>query len=100
MAIFTNRYPLNVPGKFYVDDQCTDCDFCRECAPNNVRRDDRLGHSYVYKRPENQGEVDALMEGVEGCPTEAVGKDGEMEENSLLWRLNPLLNPSGVPLLA
>ena len=71
MAIFTDRYPLNVPGKFYIDAQCTDCDLCRECAPNNITRDDRMGHSYVFKQPENQAEVAAIMEGVEGCPTYA-----------------------------
>ena len=61
MAIFTDRYPLNVPGKFYIDAQCTDCDLCRECAPNNITRDDRMGHSYVFKQPENQAEVAAIM---------------------------------------
>jgi ferredoxin len=77
MAIFTDRYPLNVPGKFYIDAQCTDCDMCRECAPNNITRDDRMGHSYVFKQPENDAEVAAIMEGVEGCPTDAVGNDGD-----------------------
>jgi 4Fe-4S single cluster domain of Ferredoxin I len=25
----------NVSGKFYCDDQCIDCDLCRETAPAN-----------------------------------------------------------------
>ena len=86
MAEFENRYPLNVPGKFYVDDQCTDCDLCRECAPNNVRRDDRMGFSYVHKQPENESEIAGLMEGVEGCPTDAVGADGDEHD----WETEPI----------
>ncbi len=77
MAQFTHRYPLNVPGKYYVTDQCTDCDLCRACAPNNVRRDDRTGISYVFKQPSTPEEVAGVEEGVGGCPTEAVGNDGD-----------------------
>ena len=86
MADFAFRYPLNVPGKFYIDAQCTDCDFCRECAPNNVTRDDRTGYSYVFKQPENEDEVASIMEGVEGCPTEAVGSDGDKFD----WSTEPI----------
>jgi ferredoxin len=38
MADIANRYSENVPGKFYVDDQCIDCDLCRETAPANFTR--------------------------------------------------------------
>lgn len=86
MAIFEDRYPLNVPGKFYIDAQCTDCDLCREYAPHNITRDDRMGHSYVFKQPETQAEVDAIMEGVKGCPTEAVGDDGDTFD----WNTEPI----------
>jgi hypothetical protein len=33
MADPANKYPENVPGKYYVDDQRIDCDLCRETAP-------------------------------------------------------------------
>jgi len=29
------KLPENVPGKFYVDNQCIDCDACRATAPDN-----------------------------------------------------------------
>ncbi len=77
MAIFSNRVPQNVPGKFYIDDQCTDCDLCRELAPNNIRRFDEGGYSYVYSQPATPEEIAACQEGVEGCPTFAVGNDGD-----------------------
>jgi ferredoxin len=85
---FAHRYPLNVPGKFYVDDQCTDCDLCRECAPNNIRRDDRYGQSYVFKQPETDEEVAAVMEGVDGCPTSAVRNDGDQYD----WSREPIID--------
>jgi ferredoxin len=76
MADATNKYPENVPGKFYVDDQCIDCDLCRETAPANFKRNDDGGHSYVYKQPESPEEEGLCKEAMEGCPVEAIGNDG------------------------
>ena len=61
MADAANKYPENVPGKFYVDDQCIDCDLCRETAPANFKRNDDGGHSYVYKQPESPEEEAARL---------------------------------------
>ena len=36
MADIANKYAENVSGKFYVDDQCIDCDLCRETAPASL----------------------------------------------------------------
>lgn len=85
---FSHRYPLNVPGKFYVDDQCTDCDYCRECAPLNICRDDRFGHSYVYKQPETDEELVAIEKGLNGCPTEAVWNNGDQYD----WSKEPIID--------
>ena len=76
MADKENRYPDNVAGGFYVDDQCIDCDLCRETAPNNFTRNDDGGHSFVFKQPENPDEVAQCVEAMEGCPVEAIGNDG------------------------
>ncbi len=77
MADAANKYPENVPGKFYVDDQCIDCDLCRETAPGNFKRNDDGGHSYVYKQPETPEEETLCKEAMEGCPVEAIGNDGD-----------------------
>jgi len=77
MSKFENRYPLNVPGKYYIDSDCTDCDLCRFHAPANIRRDERTGISYVFKQPATPKETEAVELGVGGCPTEAVGNDGD-----------------------
>lgn len=67
----------NVPGKFYVDANCIDCDLCRETAPNNFGRDDDEGVSFVSKQPETDEELELCAEAMEGCPVEAIGDDGD-----------------------
>jgi ferredoxin len=77
MADLANKYPQNVTGRYFVDDQCIDCDLCRETAPANFTRNDDGGHSYVYKQPES-AEAEALCKAVmEGCPVVAIEEDGE-----------------------
>jgi ferredoxin len=77
MADVANKYPENVAGKYYCDDQCIDCDLCRETAPANYARNDDGGHSYVYKQPETPEEEALCKEAMDGCPVEAIGNDGE-----------------------
>ena len=76
MADVANKYPENVPGKFYVDKQCIDCDLCRETAPNNFQRNEDGGYSYVFKQPENPEEEKLCNDAKDSCPVEAIGNDG------------------------
>jgi len=76
MADAANKYSHNVEGAYYVDDQCIDCDLCRETAPNNFTRSDDEGYSFVYKQPGNAEEEAQCREAMEGCPVEAIGEDG------------------------
>lgn len=77
MADIANKVNESVAGKFFVDDQCIDCDLCRETAPDHFRRSDDGGYSYVYNQPKSQEEIDLCMEALEGCPVEAIGDDGD-----------------------
>ena len=76
MADIEDRLVDNVTGMFYVDDQCIDCDLCRETAPANFKRNDDEAYSYVYKQPETQEEEELCREALDGCPVEAIGEDG------------------------
>ena len=76
MADISSKYPENIEGNFYVDDQCIDCDLCRETSPNNFTREEDGGYSYVYKQPENDEELAECKEAMENCPVEAIGDDG------------------------
>ena len=67
----------NVPGKWYVDTQCIDCDLCRASAPDFFGRNDDDGVSIVIKQPETDDEVAQCEEAKAGCPVDAIGDDGE-----------------------
>jgi ferredoxin len=73
MADIANKYSINVPGKYYVDNQCIDCDLCRETAPANFARSDDGGYSFVTKQPATPEEEALCKEAKEGCPVEAIG---------------------------
>ncbi|QYM78891.1 ferredoxin [Horticoccus luteus] len=77
MAIPADRLPQNVPGRFYVDAQCIDCDLCRETAPSIFARHDESGYSFVHRQPVTPEEIALAQEAIEGCPVEAIGNDGE-----------------------
>lgn len=76
MADPNDRVPENVPGLYYVDSTCIDCDVCRDTAPDNFRRSDENGYSYVYKQPQNNEERELCEEAMAACPVEAIGNDG------------------------
>lgn len=76
MANRNEKNPGNVPGAFYVDASCIDCDLCRETAPGSFRRDDNLGLTIVFHQPETQEELAQAREALQGCPTDTIGDDG------------------------
>ncbi len=79
MADASRKVPENVPGRFYVDATCIDCDLCRETAPGNFVRQDAEGYSYVARQPDDPAEEAACLAAMEECPVEAIGNDGDHE---------------------
>ena len=76
MADKESKYEDNAPGTYYVDEECIDCDLCRQVAPDNFTRNEDEGYSYVYKQPKTPEESELCVEALEGCPVEAIGDDG------------------------
>jgi len=76
MADKNDKHPGQMDGEFYVDTQCIDCDLCRQTAPNNFKRDEDGGFSYVFKQPESDDERTQCKQAMEECPVEAIGDDG------------------------
>ena len=71
MANQTRRLATNVPGDFYVDDTCIDCEACRWIAPSVFEGQGE--YSRVYRQPANDAEtVRALMAEL-ACPTSSIG---------------------------
>jgi glyoxylase-like metal-dependent hydrolase (beta-lactamase superfamily II)/ferredoxin len=65
------RLPENVPGDFYVDESCIDCDACRQIAPNIFR--DHGDRSSVYRQPRTGEEVLGALKAIVACPTSSIG---------------------------
>ena len=76
MAEIEDKYEDNVTGKFFVDEQCIDCDLCRVTAPASFTRNDYGGYSFVHIHPDNEEEEVQCREAMEGCPVEAIGDNG------------------------
>lgn len=71
MANPSRRLAENVPGDFYVDDSCIDCDACRQIAPGVFR--DHGDQSSVFRQPAADGEVLGALKALVACPTASIG---------------------------
>ena len=74
MANPANRLVENIPGDFFVDDSCIDCDACRQIAPHTFR--DHGDQSSVFHQPETDKEILAAMQALVACPTGSIGTTG------------------------
>jgi glyoxylase-like metal-dependent hydrolase (beta-lactamase superfamily II)/ferredoxin len=71
MAREALRLPENVPGDFYVDSTCIDCDACRQIAPSTFR--DHRDRSSVWSQPRNEEEIRRAIMALVACPTGSIG---------------------------
>lgn len=61
----------NVPGPFFVDSTCIDCDTCRQLAPATFGETGEF--SYVKLQPRDDAERKAAVRAVLACPTGSIG---------------------------
>ena len=71
MANPSRRLAENVPGDFYVDASCIDCDACRQIAPETFR--DHGEQSSVFRQPAGGREVRRALMALVACPTSSIG---------------------------
>src|SRR5207302_8782777 len=71
MANVKKRVPENVPGDFFVDATCIDCDACRQIAPASFG--EATGHSYVRRQPASRVERRDALHALLACPTGSIG---------------------------
>ncbi|GIW22203.1 MAG: hypothetical protein KatS3mg068_1210 [Candidatus Sericytochromatia bacterium] len=78
-ADWSKRFPLNKPGKFYVDEKCIVCDACAATAPKFFKLNEQ--HAYVYNQPTTPEEIELCNKALAGCPVGAIGNDGDIMMN-------------------
>jgi glyoxylase-like metal-dependent hydrolase (beta-lactamase superfamily II)/ferredoxin len=71
MAQLALRLESNVPGDFFVDSTCIDCDACRVFAPTVFS--DAGEMSSVFHQPDHDEELLAAQKALISCPTASIG---------------------------
>ena len=73
----TDKVAENVPGAFFVMDNCIDCDLCRQSAPHIFKRKSvgNTGYSYVFAQPSSPRDEQFAREAMRACPVEAIGQN-------------------------
>jgi glyoxylase-like metal-dependent hydrolase (beta-lactamase superfamily II)/ferredoxin len=73
MAKIERRRAENVPGEFYVDDTCIDCDACRGLAPEVFK--EAGDQSAVYAQPQTLEQHHLALIALVACPTASIGTE-------------------------
>lgn len=71
MANILERLPENVPGDFFVDSSCIDCDTCSQLAPAIFH--DHGEQCSVYRQPESEADTRLALMALVACPTGSIG---------------------------
>lgn len=73
MADRNKRLDSNVPGNFYVDATCINCDTCRQLAPLSF---EEIGdYSAVNHQPNNERELHQAYQALLTCPVGSIGTE-------------------------
>ncbi len=71
MANVQRRLAQNVPGDFFVDASCIDCDACRQLAPEVFAESGDA--SVVFRQPTTLAETRRALMALVACPTGSIG---------------------------
>jgi glyoxylase-like metal-dependent hydrolase (beta-lactamase superfamily II)/ferredoxin len=69
------RHPANVPGPWFVDRSCINCDVSRQCAPWMFGEED--DQAVVVRQPATDEERRQATRAMLACPTASIGVEGE-----------------------
>ena len=75
MANPKKRVPENVPGDFFVDSTCIDCDACRQIAPSVFG--EAAETSFVKAQPVSSADRRQALQALLACPTGSIGCLGD-----------------------
>jgi glyoxylase-like metal-dependent hydrolase (beta-lactamase superfamily II)/ferredoxin len=75
MANLRKRVAENVPGDFFVDSTCIDCDACRQIAPTVFGQTRET--SFVHAQPATRADRRQTLRALLACPTGSIGCLGD-----------------------
>jgi ferredoxin len=77
MATLAKKVAENIPGEFFVSEDCIDCDLCRQSAPLFFARKffGNMGYTYVQRQPASVRERDLCLNALRACPVDAIGRN-------------------------
>src|SRR6267142_2647001 len=82
MANLKKRVPENVPGDFFVDSTCIDCDTCRQIAPSVFGQ--ATGTSFVRSQPVAAADRRMALQALVACPTGSIGCLGDDDVKAVM----------------
>ncbi|QDU25682.1 hydroxyacylglutathione hydrolase [Anatilimnocola aggregata] len=82
MASAARAVPENVPGDFFVDATCIDCDTCRQLAPQTFG--EGADTAFVHEQPTSGSERRQALQFLVCCPTGSIGTRGNESAKAAL----------------
>lgn len=82
MANVKKRVPENVPGDFFVDSTCIDCDACRQVAPSVFG--EAAETSFVKAQPVDPADRRQALRALLACPTGSIGCLGDDDVKAVM----------------
>src|SRR5438105_2650459 len=82
MANPKKRVPANVPGDFFVDSTCIDCDACRQIAPAVFGEGPET--SFVKAQPVSGADRRQALQALLACPTGSIGCLGDDDPKAVM----------------
>jgi glyoxylase-like metal-dependent hydrolase (beta-lactamase superfamily II)/ferredoxin len=82
MANLNKSVAENVPGDFFVDSTCIDCDTCRQLAPAVFG--EAADHAFVQRQPDNTEDRRRSLHALVCCPTGSIGSRGGDRPQSVM----------------
>ena len=77
MAEQAAKLSTNVPGEYYVTEECDGCAYCGMVAPENFDFDKPTNTYFISRQPASDSELDLVTEAMEDCPVDAIQKAGQ-----------------------
>jgi glyoxylase-like metal-dependent hydrolase (beta-lactamase superfamily II)/ferredoxin len=82
MANLKKSVAQNVPGDFFVDTTCIDCDTCRQIAPQVFGEAPET--AFVHRQPVTLVDRKSALHALLSCPTGSIGDVGDDDPKSVM----------------